>query len=254
MRVIRAANLLKLPGINHGFFTRQGGVSVGLYESLNSSYSSGDSATAVTENRRRICEHLQGRWLVTACQVHGAEVVNVDTPWEPQNPPEADALVTTRKGIVIAVQTADCVPVLLADKKKNVIGAVHAGWQGCVKGVIPQTVKLMKELGTDPENLSAAVGPCIGPHSYEVSIEFLTPFLIKNPENRRFFLPANKPGHMMFDIAGFAVAELEGLGIKDVMATGQDTYADPEQFFSYRRSRHRVEPDYGRQLSAIVLA
>lgn len=254
MRLIRAANLLKLVSVNHGFCTRQGGVSKGLYESLNGSYTSSDSATAVTENRRRICEQLQGRWLVTAKQVHGVEVVNVDTPWDPHDAPEADALVTTRKGIVIAVQTADCVPILLADKKRPLIGAIHAGWQGCIKGIIPKTVCLMKEMGAEPENLSVAVGPCIGLNSYEVSMEFLTPFLVKDPENRRFFHPANNPGHMMFDIAGYVVAELESLGIKDVMATGQDTYADPEQFFSYRRSRHKVEADYGRQLSAIVLA
>lgn len=254
MRIIRAANLLKLPHINHGFFTRQGGVSRGLYESLNCAWTSNDDPKAIAENRRRIAEKLPGRWLVTAKQVHGAGVVHVQTPWEPEEAPEADALITTSRDIIVSVQTADCVPVLIADRKKNMAAAIHAGWPGCLKGVIRSTIQHMIVLGAQAEDLCAAIGPCIGAGSYEVSADFPAPFLARSPENRRFFTPASKPGHMMFDIAGYAVAELESLGLKDILVTGHDTYADPEQFFSYRRSCHRNEADYGRQISAIALA
>ena len=250
--------LARLGGVRHAFFTRQGGVSRGVYESLNVGYGSDDARDSIAENRRRAMAAfgLPVAALNTVYQVHGTEVARADRSWDPTDPPRADAQVTDRPGIAIGVLTADCVPVLFAGAKPDggrVIGGAHAGWKGAVAGVLDETVAAMEALGAVRGTIHAAVGPCIGPDSYEVGPEFPAPFLQQDPGNKRFFRPGRRDGHPLFDIAGYVECRLAALAIAGIGCIDADTCAEPDRFFSYRRKTLAGEPDYGRVLSAIAI-
>jgi hypothetical protein len=240
--------------LRHGFFTRQGGVSTGLYGSLNTGYGSDDDRDAVTENRRRIAATLGLDALNTVYQVHGREVARVTEPWAPGDAPQCDAMVTDRPGIALGILTADCGPVLFADADAGIVGAAHAGWKGAISGVLQATVSAMEEMGARRDAIAAVVGPTIAQPSYEVGPEFPAPFLAADPDNARFFIPSVREGHFMFDLPGYIESVLRGLELGAVEVFAADTCADAERFFSYRRATHRGEPDYGRGLSAIALA
>lgn len=246
---------LDFPGIRHGFFTRKGGVSDGLFASLNCGFGSSDEPDKVAENRRRAAASLgvDGDRLVTCYQVHGAEVVAVETPWRREAAPRADGMVTARRGIALGVLAADCAPVLLADPVARIVGACHAGWRGAAGGVIDATIREMLRLGAEKTRLRAAVGPCIGKSSYEVGPEFPAPFLAEDPANADLFTPAKRAGHFLFDLAGYALGRLRRLGVAEAVAAGGDTAAEEARYFSYRRAFLRGERDYGRLVSAIVL-
>ena len=243
-----------LAGVAHGFLGRCGGVSTGLYAGLNVGLGSDDERPAVLENRVRARDAvLPGAALVTLHQVHSPDVVTVVAPIDTDQRPQADGLVTDRPGLLLGVLTADCVPVLLADREAGVIGAAHAGWKGAITGVTDQTVAAMEALGADRARIAAAIGPCIGRASYEVTEGFIQPFLAEDADNARFF-GAGKPGHLMFDIAAYVAARLTREGVGRIDLLDQDTYSQPDRFFSYRRSCHRGEPGYGRQISLIGLS
>ena len=242
-----------LEGIPHGFLGRRGGVSEGDCAGLNVGLGSGDDSAAVAENRRRAVEAVApGRRLVTVYQVHSAIAVPVADPWADDARPKADALVTSRPGIALGIVTADCTPVLLADKEAGVIGAAHAGWKGAIGGVVEATVAEMEKLGAARDRIVAAVGPTIARKSYEVDEGFLRRFVERDPEFERFF-SHGREGHYQFDLEGFVIARLSEAGVMRVEALGLDTYSDPDRFFSYRRATHRGEADYGRQMSVIAL-
>lgn len=247
-------DLEKIKYVSHGFFTRIGGASDGIYGTLNCAWSSKDSADHVRMNREKVAETLglEPENMVTLKQVHSNKVIKVSKPWTREQAPEADALVTDQKGLGIAVLTADCAPVLFAAKKERVVGAAHAGWKGAISGVMEATVAAMGEFGVKPSDISAAIGPCIGPQSYEVSEGFEKPFLEQDTANGKFFR-AGKPGHLIFDLPGYIVDRLQKLGVGNIYDTRQDTLANENAFFSYRRSCIRKEPDYGRQISLIAI-
>jgi polyphenol oxidase len=247
--------LSDLPGIRHGFMTRAGGVSEGIYDSLNCGLGSDDEQARVLENRRRVLEMagIPAKTLLTAYQVHSPDVLVVEEEWREGPGPKVDALVTTRKNIAIAASSADCVPILFADPDARVVAAAHAGWRGAVGGVLQATVKQMCALGARPERIRAGVGPCIGPASYEVGPEFPAPFLAQNPANARFFRPARRPGHHMFDLESYVAAELAAMKLAAIEVAHRDTCAEADVFFSYRRSVLKKEPDYGRHVSVIGL-
>ncbi len=253
--MLTIGTLNELPGIRHAFFTRQGGVSEGLYSSLNCGLGSGDAAENVTSNRRRALEkiEIEAERLVTVYQVHSPDVARVEGPWPNGEAPRADAMVAQRSHVALGILTADCSPVLLAEPKAKVVGAAHAGWRGALDGVLEATVAAMEELGAERENIVAGIGPTIGQKSYEVGPEFPAPFLAQGQENRDFFCPAPRDGHFLFDLKGYAARRLARLGLKAVQCLPCDTCAEEQRFFSYRRSCHRGEPDYGRGLSAIYL-
>jgi YfiH family protein len=253
--MIRAQNLERAAAVRHGFFTREGGVSEGLYASLNCGLGSGDDPDRVAENRARATAMLglDGAPLCTAYQVHGAEVRVVDEPWPPKRRPKVDAMVTTVPDLAIGVLTADCVPLLLADPEARVVGAAHAGWRGALAGVGEATVKAMVGLGARRERIAAAVGPAIGQPSYEVGPEFPGPFLADDGANQRFFSAAGGDGRFLFDLAGYVVERLRAAGLRLPEHLARDTLREDGLFFSYRRSRLRGEDDYGRALSAIAL-
>lgn len=242
-----------LAGVRHGFLGRSGGVSTGIYASLNTGPGSADTPAHVQENRARALAHVApGATLVSLYQVHGQDVVTLTGPFTDDARPKADAMVTATAGLALGILTADCAPVLLADTRAGVIGAAHAGWRGAVAGVLPNTVRAMVGLGADPARIVAAIGPCIARASYEVDTGFHARLLAENPDHGRF-LVEGRPGHYQFDLEGFAMASLAAAGLRTVIATGIDTYADEARWFSYRRTTHRREPDYGRQLSIIAL-
>ena len=250
-----SAEVLAKPGIRHGFFTRIGGVSEGIFASLNCGYGSGDRAERVTENRARVARALdlaQGR-LVTCHQIHSPTVVVVERPWRREAAPRADGMVTTESGIALGVLAADCAPILLADAESRVIGACHAGWRGAVGGVVDATIEAMTREGARRERIVAVIGPCIGKASYEVGAEFPAPFLAEDAGNAAFFVAAPRAGHSLFDLAGYLLARLRRLGIGAVALTGGDTVAEEARFFSYRRACLKRERDYGRLISAIAL-
>jgi len=248
--VIRAA---ALDGIPHGFLGRKGGVSQGLIASLNVGLGAGDERAAVRENRRRaLAAVAPGAALVTVHQVHSADAVHAAAPWPDEARPHADALVADRPGLALGIVTADCTPVLLADRAAGVIAAAHAGWKGALGGVIEATLALMERHGADRARIAAAVGPVIARKSYEVDEAFLRRFAEADPANERFFTPGRE-GHHQFDLEAYVLARLAGAGVTRAEALGLDTYADPERFFSYRRATHKGEPTYGRQLSLIAL-
>lgn len=254
--MLQAQSLSKLPGIRHGFFTRVGGVSEGVYESLNGGVGSGDSPAKVAENRARMAKHLgvTPEHFLTCYQIHSPEVVVAETPWPSSERPRADAIVTRTPNLAIGVSTADCGPVLLADPEARVIGAAHAGWRGALTGVIEQTVAAMEKLGAKRGRIVAAAGPMIRQSNYEVGQDLIDRFVAVDPNTIRFFKPAQRPGHSMFDLAGYVVSRLRRAEIVEIEDLGLCTYADPAQFYSYRRATHRAESDYGRHINAIALA
>jgi len=253
--MISAAALAAAPGIRHAFLTRQGGVSSGLFSSLNCGYGSGDDNANVRANRERAADaiDLGADDLATLYQVHSADVVEVSAPWSLEERPKADALVTRTPGLGLGILTADCVPVLFADPQAGVVGAAHAGWKGALSGVVEATVAAMERLGAARADISAAIGPCIRQASYEVGPELRQAFIVADEASAGFFTASKRDGHFMFDLAGFVSRALADAGVKgeDV---GIDTYADEERFFSYRRTTHKGEPDYGRGISLIRLA
>lgn len=239
-----------LDGVPHGFLGRRGGVSTGAVASLNAGLGSADDPAAVAENRRRAAAAvLPGAPLVGVYQVHSPVCVTVTEPWDEADRPHADALVTDRRGVLLGILTADCAPVLLADRAAGVIGAAHAGWKGAVGGVVEATVAAMVALGARREGIAAAVGPCIAQASYEVDAGFRERFA---DDDARFFA-AGAPGHWQFDLAGYVVGRLAAAGVGRVESLGLDTYAAPGRFYSFRRATHAREPDYGRQIALIGL-
>jgi len=249
VEVIRAA---VLEGVPHGFLGRRGGVSQGVCAGLNVGHGSGDDPAAIAENRRRALAAVAPRaQLVTVHQIHSPQVVPVAAPWPHEARPQADAMVTDRPGIALGILTADCTPVLLADRQAGVVGAAHAGWKGALGGVLGATVAAMARLGAAPERIVAAVGPTIGRRSYEVDEGFFTRFLAADEDNDLFFTDG-RPGHYQFDLEGFVLARLAAAGVRRIEALGLDTYADEARFYSYRRATHRGEPSYGRQLSIVT--
>lgn len=242
-----------LVGVPHGFLGRRGGVSTGLYAGLNVGLGSDDDPAAIQTNRERARDAVaRGTTLVTVHQVHSAEAVTVTAPIAADARPHADALVTDRPGLLLGVLTADCVPVLFADSGVGVVGAAHAGWKGALGGVTDATLNAMEALGARRDRIAAAIGPCIGRASYEVSEGFATPFLAQDDGNERFF-SAGRPGHLMFDIAGYVAARLAAAGIGRVDLLDEDTLSQPDRFYSYRRSCLSGEPGYGRQISLIAV-
>ncbi|MFN3546481.1 MAG: peptidoglycan editing factor PgeF [Mesorhizobium sp.] len=239
-------------GVRHGFFTRQGGVSTGVYGGLNVGLGSHDERAAVLENRARVAAHLgvTPDRLCTPHQIHSPRAVTVTAPWAER--PEADAVVTDRPGLALGVLAADCGPVLFADARAGVVGAAHAGWKGALEGVLEATIEAMTALGADPARIVAVLGPSISQENYEVGPEFVARFVAANADNQRWFAPSARPGHALFDLNGYTVDRLLRAGVT-ASHLGHCTYADEERFYSYRRKTHRAEPDYGRQISAIVL-
>jgi polyphenol oxidase len=246
--------LSAVPGLRHAFFSRDGGVSDGIYAGLNGGIGSNDDPAKVAENRRRMAEQIgvAPRQFLTLFQIHSPDVVVTSTPWDNSSRPRADALVTRTEGLAIGVTAADCGPILFVDPNARVIGAAHAGWKGALTGVVESTVDAMEKLGAERGDIVAAIGPLIRQHSYEVGNEFVERFIEADAENTLYFVPASREGHAMFDLAGFLRMRLENAGVLMIDDIGIDTYSD-ERFFSYRRSVHRKEPDYGRHVHAIVL-
>lgn len=253
---LQSSSLAERKGIAHGFFTREGGVSGGIYASLNCGPGSKDRPEDVAENRRRVADVLgtKADRLVSPFQHHSAEVFVADEPWTRENAPRADALVTKRAGLAIGVSTADCVPVLFADADAGVVGAAHAGWRGALTGVIEATLDAMERLGARREAISAAVGPAISQAAYEVGEEFRAQFVDADSANARFFSQPAPGARPHFDLPGYAAARLQCAGVGHVEELKICTYADGNRLFSYRRACHRNEADYGRQISAILIA
>lgn len=242
-----------LEGVAHGFLGRRGGTSTGLVAGLNAGLGAGDDDATVQANRRLACDAvLPGARLATVYQVHSADCVTVTEPWPDAERPHADALVTNRSGLLLGVVTADCAPVLLADREARVIGAAHAGWKGALGGVTDATIAAMEALGARRNAIAAVVGPCIAQASYEVDDGFAARFCAANADNARFFA-GGRAGHAQFDLPGYVAHQLIVAGCGSVAALGLDTYADEARFFSFRRATHRGEPTYGRQFSLIGL-
>jgi hypothetical protein len=241
--------------VRHAFFTRRGGVSGGLFASLNCGFGSGDDLEAVARNRAIAASELglSPERLVTCHQVHGTEIVTVERPWRREDNPHADGTVTKVPGIALGVLAADCAPVLFADAEAGVVGAAHGGWRGTLAGVMEAAVDAMVALGARPERIRAGIGPCIAQTSYEVGPEFPGNFATVDPASAGFFVPASRPGHFLFDLPGYIALRLERLGLGAVERASHDTAAEEELFFSYRRACLRGERDYGRGLAAIAL-
>jgi YfiH family protein len=256
VKPLAAPNLDDIPGVAHGFFTRGGGVSSGIFASLNCGPGSSDARDAVIENRRialsSLCPERDAQ-LVTIYQVHSADALCVQDPWAVDNPPRADAMASDRPGIALGILTADCAPVLLADGQAGVVGAAHAGWRGALSGIVGSVVHAMESLGARRERIAAAVGPCIGQQSYEVGSDFRIRFLEADRANEQYFNAGIRPAHWMFDLESFVTDCLKREGVENVARLGACTYAQEGEFFSFRRATHRGEADYGRQLSAIML-
>jgi hypothetical protein len=253
--MIEALNLNKIPDIRHGFFTREGGYSQGLYGGLNCSFSSGDEPENVARNRDHIATALgvAADRLAVPHQVHSRDAVVVTEPWSRAMAPQVDGLVTAQRDVALGVTTADCAPVLFADRDAGVIGAAHAGWRGALGGVTDATVAAMEEIGASRSNICAAVGPTISRPAYEVGSELRDVFLSSNAETSRFFGPSEREGHYMFDLPAYLEWRLIRDGVGSVERSGLCTYGDEQRFFSYRRATHRNEKIYGCQLSAITL-
>jgi YfiH family protein len=249
------AALLRSPKVRHGFFTRQGGVSSGVYASLNGGVGSRDDPDAVAENRRRMAAYLgiAADRLLVPYQIHSAEALAIEGPF-PGERPRCDALVTAMPGLGLGVTGADCGILLFADLQAGVIGATHAGWKGALDGIIEATIIAMEKLGARRASTAAVIGPTIGPRTYEVGPEFVARFISASKAHAHFFAPSPRDGHSMFDLPGFIGLRLEQAGIYTYENLGLDTYDDDARFYSYRRSVHRNEPDYGRQVAAITLA
>ena len=256
MPMLRAAILSRLAGIRHAFFTRGGGVSQGVYASLNGGVGSNDAPDKVAENRARMAAALgvAPDRLITAYQIHSPTVVVAERPWTAENRPRADAIVTRMPALAIGVSTADCGPLLFADDTARIVGAAHAGWRGAFTGVIEATVAAMEKLGAERRRIAVALGPTIRQPNYEVGPEFVARFTEADPDNARFFAAAPNAGHALFDLAGYIADRIQRAGIVQFEDLGLCNYAEPERFFSFRRTTHRGEADYGRHVNAIALA
>ena len=242
-----------LQGIAHGFLGRSGGVSQGVCAGLNVGLGSADDPAAIAENRRLAVEAVApGARLVTVHQVHSPLAVEVTAPWPDDQRPHADAMVTNVPGLALGILTADCAPILFADREAGVIGTAHAGWKGAFSGVVEETVAAMERLGAARPNIAAAIGPCIARRSYEVDEAFARRFFDSDPATERFF-SEGRSGHHQFDLEGYVLSRLAAAGLTRVEALGKDTYAQEDAFYSYRRSTHRREPTYGRQVAIIAL-
>jgi polyphenol oxidase len=252
---IEAPALAGLAGIRHAFFTRDGGVSPGIYASLNAGVGSNDDPRNVAENRARMAAALgvAPERFLTCYQIHSPDVIVAETPWSGEARPRADAIVTDRPGLAIGISTADCGPVLFADPEARIVGAAHAGWRGALAGVTDSTIAAMERLGAARTRIVAAIGPMIRQPNYEVGPDLTDRFIAADPANRRFFVPSDRNGHFMFDLAGYVAGRLAAAGIGAIDDLRACTYADPAQFYSYRRMTHRGEADYGRHINAIVL-
>jgi len=252
--MLRSSLLASLAGIDHAFFTRRGGVSEGVYESLNVGLGSRDDPQRVRENRRRAAAALgaEAERLVTAYQVHSARAFTVEAPFDGAAP-EADALITGTPGLMLGVLAADCAPILIADGEAGIVAAVHAGWKGALGGAAESAVETMVALGAARERLAAAVGPCIGQASYEVGLEFMARFVAASADFQRFFAAGARPEKRLFDLPGFVLGRLAAAGVARAEWIGADTCAESEDFFSHRRMALNGEADYGRGLSAIII-
>jgi YfiH family protein len=246
--------LSAIPGLRHAFFTREGGVSDGIYASLNGGTGSQDDPARVTENRRRMAEQMgvAPERFLSVWQTHSPNVIVASGPWQGPTRPQADGIVTRTEGLAIGATAADCGPILFVDPNARVIGAAHAGWKGALTGIVESTVDAMEKLGAERSGIVAAIGPLIRQQSYEVGGEFVERFVEADAENALFFIPATREGHAMFDLAGFIRTRLENAGVLMIDDTGIDTYSD-ERFYSYRRSVHRKQRDYGRHVHSIAL-
>ena len=248
--------LLRAPALGdvpHGFAGRQGGVSTGVCAGLNVGLGSEDDRLAILRNRDLARDALlPGATLVTVRQVHSPDVVTVTAPIAEDERPEADAMVTRTPGLILGILTADCVPVLFADREAGVIGAAHAGWKGAISGVTDRTIAAMEMLGATRAGIACAIGPCIGRASYEVTLDFAERFERDDADNARFF-SAGRARHCQFDIAAYVASRLQAAGIGRISLLDEDTYSQADRFFSYRRSCHAQESDYGRQISMIAL-
>jgi polyphenol oxidase len=250
---VEAVRAKALETVPHGFLGRRGGVSEGVCAGLNVGLGSDDARDAIGENRRRAVEAVApGASLVTLHQVHSPDALYVTGPYPDESRPHADAMVADRPGLSLGILTADCAPVLFADAEAGVIAAAHAGWKGAFLGVVEATIAEMERRGARRERIAAAVGPCIARRSYEVDDGFLRRFAEAEPANERFFT-SGRDGHHQFDLEAYVVSRLAEAGLSRVEAVGEDTYSQPERFFSYRRATHRGEPTYGRQISLIAL-
>jgi len=249
---VLTSKLLEAEGVCHAFFTRAGGVSQGIYASLNVGLGSGDDQDAVRENRRRCAARFGSETIVTAYQMHSTTALAVEGAW-PGAPPQADGIVSATPGVICGALAADCAPVLFVDPQARVVAAAHAGWKGALTGVVEATVVQMESLGASQARLRAAVGPCIGPQSYEVGIEFLERFVAVDPGYGRFFVAGAARDKRLFDLPSFVLGRLAAAGVETCEWIGRDTCAEPDLFFSNRRAFKRGEPDYGRLLSAIML-
>jgi hypothetical protein len=252
---LQAASLSKLPRIRHAFFTRQGGVSDGVYKSLNGGVGSSDAPEKVRENRARMAAALgvPADHLLAAYQIHSPDVVTLDKPWPHEMRPRADAIVTRTPGLALGITTADCGPVLFADGEAGVIGAAHAGWRGAFTGVIEATLEAMERLGADRVRIAVALGPMIRQDNYEVGPEFVTRFVAAERDNEQFFRPSAREGHAMFDLPGYIRHRLARADVRHIEDLGLCTCADAERFYSYRRMTLLGEKDYGRHVNAIAL-
>ena len=252
---IEAASLA-FTGIRHAFFTRAGGVSGGLYASLNGGVGSRDAAAHVVENRARMAAALgvEPQRFLTAYQIHSPTVIVAEAPWTPEDRPRADAIVTRMRALAIGVTTADCGPILLAEPRARVIGAAHAGWRGALGGVVEATVEAMERLGAAREQIRAAIGPMIRQSNYEVGPDLIARFDAEDRASHRFFSAGARDGHAQFDLGGYVAERLKRAGVRHIEDLGLCTYADPAQFFSFRRTTHHAEADYGRHVNAIALS
>ena len=241
-----------LAGFRHAFFTRQGGVSEGVYAALNGGVGSKDAPETVAENRRRMAAHLGVETLLVPYQIHSPTCLTITASWGDERP-RCDAQVTALRGVALGVTGADCGMILFADRAANVIGAAHAGWQGAFSGVLEATLAAMEGLGARRAAITAVLGPTIGPQSYETGPEFLARFVAADPAYAAFFVPSGREDHAMFDLPGFIGHRLRTAGVGRFEDLALDTYADEVRFFSYRRTTHRKEPDYGRLIAAIAL-
>ena len=248
--------LLDLPGISHGFFTRQGGVSGFPYESLNVGQGSKDAPENVLENRRRVaaCFGQDERQLLSLYQVHSATALRVDSPWpSPDARPEADGLVSTTAGLILGALSADCAPLLFADSQARIVAACHAGWKGALYGIIESTLDQMTNAGADLDNIHCVIGPCIAQASYEVSHDYETEFRREDPDSKAYFAEGHSPDKWHFDLPGYCLMRLKRAGVVTCASLGRDTCAEEALFFSNRRAFKRAEPDYGRLISAIMI-
>ncbi|RAI40213.1 peptidoglycan editing factor PgeF [Rhodoplanes roseus] len=252
--MLHARSLEALPGIRHAFFTREGGVSDGLYASLNAGFGSGDDQDRVAENRARMAAAVgvAPENLLSAIQIHSADVIVAERPWTAAGRPKLDAIVTRTPGLAVCASTADCGPVLFADPQAGVVGAAHAGWRGALGGVTDATIAAMETLGASRKTIVAAIGPMIRQPNYEIGPEVKALFVAQDPGHARFFAPGRDDREML-DLAGYIAARLEAAGLGAIEDLGRCTYADEDLFYSYRRATHRREPDYGRHVNAIAL-